>query len=270
MRLFRIALSALFVLVTALFLFTNLREKASGKDIGPTISCPQEVLELSVSDGEDLLLSGITAEDKQDGDLTDHILIQGTSRQIADNTVDITYLVFDSDGNMTSATRTIRYTDYESPRFVIPQALVYNSTSAIALLDRLNAQDCIDGDITGNIRVGSLVQTNDSDIYTTEVQVTNSFSDTARLTLPIVVYASTGLRPVITLSEYLVYLDQGAAFNPRSYLKSVTTAMGQLLDTADIQIEGSVTTDIPGTYTIIYRYPYEGATGLTALTVVVE
>lgn len=270
MRLFRILLAVLLILVTALFGFTVFREKASGKNVSPVISCPEEVLELSVADSEGALLTGITASDKQDGDLTGHILIQGMSRQITDNMTSVTYLVFDSDGNSASARRTVRYTDYVSPRFTITQSLVYNSTSDIGLLDRLNAVDCIDGDITNNIRVSSLSDTTDPEIHTIDVQVTNSFSDTARLTLPIVIYSSNAARPVITLTDYLVYLERDAAFSASRYLRSVETNRGELLSTTDIQIENSVNTSVPGTYIVTYRYPYEGTTALAVLTVVVE
>lgn len=270
MRAFKLFLITLLVLVTALFGFTQFREKASGKDIGPTISCPQEVLDVSVNDGEDALLAGITAKDKQDGDLTDHILIQGVSRQITDNMTQITYLVFDSDGNSASATRTIRYTDYEHPRFTISQSLVYSSSASIALLDRLQAVDCIDGDITNNIRVSSLTATNDPEVYTIDVQVTNSLSDTARLTLPLVVYNATSSHAVINLTDYLIYLDQGASFSAKKYLDSVLTAREEECDLSEIKIEGSVNTAVPGTYMVYYRYPYEGTTALAVLSVVVQ
>lgn len=269
MRVFKLLLITLLILVSGLYGFTVIQEKASGKNTGPSISCPTEVLELSVLDGEAALLADVTASDKQDGDLTSHILIQGKSHQITDNTTTVTYLVFDSHGNSASATRTIRYSDYEPPRFSIRESLVYNSSSSIALLDRLNAQDCIDGDITGHIRVSSLNSTGDSDIFTVNVQVTNSFSDTARLTLPIVVYSTTATRPTIQLTDYLVYLDRGASFSANHYLKSVETSKGVALDLSEIKVEGSVNTAVPGTYTVYYRYPYEGTTALAVLTVVV-
>lgn len=271
MKVFKIILLTLLAAVTAVYGFTAVQEKASGRNIGPTLSCPSEVLELSVNDGNDVLLAGVTASDKQDGDLTSHILIQGKSRQITDSMTEITYLVFDSDGNSASATRSIRYTDYESPKFAINQSLVYSSAVSIALLDRISALDCINGDITSYIRVGSsLASTGDPEIYTVDVQVTNSLSDTSRLTLPVVVYSSTSVHPVIKLTEYLIYLGQGSAFNAKSYLSSVESPRGEILSTADVTIEGSVNTAVPGTYMIYYRYPYEGTTALAVLTVVVQ
>lgn len=270
MRLFKLLLLALLIIVAALFGYTTFQERASGVTVGPTISCPQEVLEISVLDSQETLLSGITAKDKQDGDLTDHIMIQGFSRQITDNETSVSYLVFDSDGNFASATRTVRYTDYVSPRFVILEGLVYTGSQSIPLLDRLNATDCIDGDITHNIRVGAMTATADPEIYTVQVQATNSFSDTAWLTLPLVVYSTSGYHPEIILSDYLVYLNQGDSFRPRSYLQSVELNREDTGDLADVTVSGTVDTAVPGTYMVIYRYPYEGTTSLAVLTVVVE
>lgn len=274
MRVLKLLLAATLVVVTLLYGFTTFQNTVSGRNEGPTISCPQEVLEVSVQDPESVLRSGITAQDKQDGDLTSRILIQGVSRQITDQMTKVTFLVFDSDGNSASVTRTIRYKDYTKPHFVISQPLVYYNASSIALLDRLQAVDCIDGDITNAVRVSSLETTNDPEIYTTNVQVTNSLSDTARLTLPLVIYATTARRPEILLTDSLVYLKQGTAFRPQAYLSNVVlptvSPAGQTADLSKVQITGSVNTSVPGTYLVHYRYPYEDTAALTVLTVVVE
>lgn len=270
MRLFKLLLLSLLIIVTALFGYTTFQDRVSGVNVGPTLSCPQEVLEISVLDPQEALLSGITARDKQDGDLTDHILIQGFSRQITDSLTTVSYLVFDSDGNSASATRSVRYTDYVSPRFVVWESLVYSTNQSIALLDRMGATDCIDGDITNSIRVGAMTATADPEIYTTQLQVTNSFSDTARLTLPLVVYSATGYHPQIELSDYLVYLNQGDSFRPRDYLRSVNLPLEETGSLSDVTVSGTVDTAVPGTYMVIYRYPYEDVTALAVLTVVVE
>ncbi len=271
MKLFKLLLITLLTLVTVLFGYDTFREKASGRQDGPTITCSDEVLTLSVSDGEEVLLSGVTAKDKQDGDLTGHILIQGVSRQITeDNMTTVTYLVFDSDGNAASVTRNIRYTDYTKPRFTISEALTYAGTQNIALLDRLQAIDCIDGDITNNIRVSSMTTTGDPEIYTIDVQVTNSFSDTSRLTLPLVIYSTYTSRPVIHLTDYLVYLNRGASFHSRQYLKEVELSRYETGEISDVKIESKVDTSTPGTYMVYYRYYNEGNASLAVLTVVVE
>ena len=269
MRLLKLLLIALLVVVGALYGFTEARALLSDADVPPQISGTETLLEISVADGEEALLAGLTASDRQDGDLTDKIMIRGVSRLVTNDTAKVYYIVFDSDGNAASASRMIRYVDYEKPHFKLSRALVYTQDEDITLLDRLTVQDVVDGDITDSVRVSSLAPTSDPEIKTVAVQVTNSMGDTARLTLPIVTYSGAELRPRIMLKEYLVYLNQGDAFDARSYVAIVSTTDGQG-STRDVQITDTVDTGTPGTYYVYYRYYHNYTVGLCVLTVVVE
>lgn len=269
MRILKMLLIALLAVVGVLFALTTVNQRFSGAKVPPAIQCGSELLEVSVQDGDDVLLSGVTATDKQDGDLTGKILIQGISKLISNDTAKITYLVFDSDGNAASCTRQIRYTDYERPHFTIQKALVYTENEDIQLLDRLTAEDVVDGDLTDAIRVSTLSASSEPEVRNVTVQVTNSMGDTARLTLPLVVYSGTVVRPEVVLREQLVYLQQGASFRAEDHLSAVSTPIGPG-NTGDVQISGQVDTSAPGTYYVYYRYPYSATSGLSVLTVVVE
>ena len=121
------------------------------RDIPPEISCPNEVLEISALDTEEDLLVGVTAKDKQDGDLTDRITVAGISKLITNDTAKVTYLVFDRDNNMASCVRRIRYVDYHRPTFEVTEPLVYSTTEEVAMLARLKAIDVVDGDIVYDV-----------------------------------------------------------------------------------------------------------------------
>ena len=270
MKILKISTIILLVLVMALFCVTSLFLQRSGTDVGPTISCDSDTLEISVADDETVLLTGVTARDKQDGDLTDQILIQGVSKFITDSTARVTYLVFDSDGNMASTSRYIRYTDYTAPHFSITSPLIYSSSESIALLDRVQATDAIDGDITDSIRVSNLVATSDAEIYTVDLLVTNSMGHTATVTLPIILESNSASRPDVYLTDYLVYLEKGSAFSASSYLQSVEAPNGQTCRLSDVQVTGLVDTNVPGTYMVYYRYYQDSMVGTAVLTVVVE
>ena len=269
MRILKIALIALLVVVSILFCVTTANRYLSGSHIPPTIQCASDTLEVSVLEDESAYLAGVTASDKQDGDLTGRILIQGISKLITNDTAKVSYIVFDRDGNAATASRMVRYTDYERPTFTVNQPLVYTENQDIRLLDRVNAKDCMDGDITQSIRVSSMAATADPEVQTVTVQVTNSMGDTAQQLLPLVVYSGTVVRPDVLLTDYLIYLEQGDSFDPSRYLVSVNTPIGPG-NTGDVQITGSVDTSVPGTYFVYYRYPYSITVGLTVLTVVVE
>ncbi len=269
MRTLKILLITLLVLVGTVFCLTSLSQSITGRNVGPVLECESDTLDISVTDSQEVLLSGLRATDRQDGNLTDRIQIQGVSKLISDDTAKVTYLVFDSDGNMASLTRRIRYTDYSRPRFSVKEPLRYSANASIQLLDRLQVLDSIDGDITSDVRVSALSATSDPEIYTVSLQVTNSMGDTARVTLPVILESGTSARPRVELKSYLVYLSRGDSFQAGDYFSSASAA-GSALSASDVEISGKVDTATAGTYMVYYRC-YDNATvGTAVLTVVVE
>lgn len=269
MKLFKIILAVLLVAVTVLFGISTVRTSLSGKDIGPTITCSGDTLEVPVGAGSEELLAGVTASDPQDGDLTAKVRVLAISKFTTPGEAKVTYVVFDSDHNMASFTRQLRYTDYVSPVFSIVHPLVYGQNANIELLDRIRVTDVIDGDITYSVRVSPRRTTSDPEVYSVDVQVTNSMGDTAKLTLPIICQESTLNRAEVRLNSYLIYLDVGSAFDPNAYLASVMTPNGYGF-LYDVDISGTVDTSVPGTYNVFYAYRDENCSGTAILTVVVQ
>lgn len=269
MKLLKLILIILTVVLIVLYGVTFIGQRFSGKQDAPEITCADGLLEISVHDPEAALLTGISATDKQDGDLTGKVQVLSISKLITNNTAKVTYMVFDSHGNMDTLVRQIRYSDYSRPVFAIKRPLIYAKNEAIALLDRLQVTDVIDGDITESVRVSALSATSDSEVHTVSLQVTNSMGDTTRITLPVILQEGTSYRPDIRLSTYLTYINAGDAFNAQSYVTSVTTMEGSV-NPSTVQITSSVDTSTAGTYYVYYRYPFNGTMGLSILTVVVQ
>lgn len=269
MRLTRILLVLVFLAVAAVYTVQDMALRFSTADVPPTLTCGEGILDISVKEDESALLSGVTATDAQDGDLTDQVLVSGISKLLPGNTAKVTCVVFDSDDNMATLTRTIRYTDYQLPRFYLSEPLVYTVMDEIELLDRLHARDVVEGDITGSIRVSRTEYTDDPEVNTIDVQITNSMGDTAYLTIPAILYQDTEPRPLVSLSTYLVYLNKGVSFDAESYLMDVTFE-DEPLKTDKVEITGQVDTNAPGTYMVFYRCTHGGTTGTAILTVVVE
>ena len=271
MKTLRILLMLTLVAVTALYGFSTVSLRIQGADIGPVLTCDTDSLDISVSDDEAVLLQGVTATDKQDGNLSDRILISSISKMVG-GSARVHYLVFDSDNNAATLTRTIRYTDYVSPRFQIREPLIYSGSQPVALLDRIMVDDALDGDITGSVRVSYLNETEIASVYTVDLQVTNSAGDTARVTLPII-RQSTYTNGQVLLDSYLIYLRQGASFNPRNHLTGVVIGSGATEtegDLQDVTIFGTVDTSTPGCYHVFYTYHKDNTIIQSALTVVVE
>ena len=244
----------------------------------PEISFLNEEIEVSVSVTEAELLSGVTARDSRDGDVTGSLVVEGISELAQDHTATVTYAAFDKAGNVAKARRTLRYTDYESPRFSLSAPLGFRSGTSFNVLNYVGAVDVIDG--TLDDRVKATLVSRDSSItaegvHQVEFRVTNSMNDTVYLTVPVEVYPSAAYNATVELSENLVYLEKGARFDPNSYLKTLRVS-GDLIDLKSYSDKVSVTTSsdvstgTPGTYSVAYTVKYGGYTGYTRLIVVVE
>ena len=269
MRALKHTILILLAVLSAAYIATLIYQGSSTRHDPPVISCPDGILEVSASDDESVLLAGVTALDPQDGDLTDRIIVGGISKLISKDTAKVTFMVFDSDDNMGKLVRYIRYTDYHRPQFSIVKPLAFSSTKEVSLLDRLKAEDVVDGDVSSRIRVSTLASTDNSDVYDITIQVTNSMGDTAWLKLPVLVQETDPLRPVIELSSYLIYQDVGSSFDAMSYVSGLTVA-GSAEAVSKVSVSSNVDTSVAGTYRVMYSYSSGSATGIAILTVVVQ
>lgn len=260
---------ALFVLTLLAFCGLRIYRRLTVDVTPPVITCSTDSIDVSVTAGDEALLQGVMASDDRDGDLTDQILIKGVSPSLTDSSAQVTYIVFDSANNMATVTRTVRYTDYEAPRFALSQPLVYPAGQTVTLLDRLTASDVLDGDISSGIRITSQnVINSQPGVYSVTAQVDSRLGNSVVLPLKVVITA--GGPQLITLSDYLVYLPRGSAFDAAGYIQSVTAPDGTALSAGQVSIESPVDTSVPGTYHVGYSVTAQGQSYTVYLAVVVE
>ena len=253
MRILRMLTAALLAVTAVLYIGNGLFARLSGREVGPVIECPEEVLEVSIHDGEQALLTGVTARDDQDGDLTDRVMVGGVSKLIGGDRAKVTCMVFDSDDNMASLVRQVRYTDYRRPRISLKAPLVFADEKEAKLLEQVEVTDVLDGDLSEKARVSTLWATEDEGVYSATVLVTNSMGDTAMVEVPVLIGRSGG----ILLRRQVIYLQQGEAFDPKAALAS---------DATGVQIQSEVDTAKAGCYWV----RYSRGDALAILTVVVE
>lgn len=269
MRILKVAAVVIFVLSLGFYLWADIQYKKEQNTDFPTITAQEETLEVSVDDGKEALLQGLTAQDETDGDLTDEIMVTSISHFLEKGTVNVKYVVFDSHNNAASLTRKVRYTDYHSPEFSLKKAPVYTVGTAFDLTKFVQVTDCIDGDITDRVRVISNMVNNFSvGIYPLVLEVSNSCGDTAQISL-LVRYVSEDMDVNVNLSRYIVYLEQGEDFDPMHWVSSVTDKDGNALKKEDLEVQGTLDTQTPGTYSLVYSYDDGKQTGQSAITVVV-
>lgn len=252
----------------------------------PVISIAEGIPEVSVQD-EAALLEGITAADDTDGDVTGSLLVESITMNDTSGLATVHYAAFDRAGNVSKASRQVRYTDYESPRFALSSALAFASGSSFDVLNIITAQDVLDGNITHRIRATSLDDVSISSLGTHDVEfrVTNSLGETVRLTLPVEVYAAGSHSAAVQLSDYLIYLPVGSSFDAEDYLVSFSRGSTDvdltdgMPDGYSLTLSGDVDTHTPGVYSIGYTVSfttenYGGEdtvySGYTKLIVVVE
>ncbi len=267
-------LLGLAVIVGVAFGLTLWEEMSSDINRSPEISFSEDVITVSVTDGDEALLEGVTATDPEDGDVTDSVVIEGLSEFDDDLSREVTYVAFDSNNNVTKATRTIYYSDYTSPVIELTSELKVTVGEQINIQDCVTVSDVLDGNITNLLQITeSNYDRYTAGEYSVTLRVTNSAGDTTEQAFTIeCVEASEATSVGIILTTYSVTLDEGADFDPEDYLDSVTgrDRYGELLTVDDVKITDPVNTSEPGTYTVIYTLTGDGETGTTRLTVIVN
>lgn len=254
----------LIALCLVLFLGYRTVDRIREDSEAPKIEMDAQLLEISVQAPRGSLLRGITAVDDVDGDVTDSLLVESISLVDRDGTISVSCAAFDSAGNVTKAQREVRYTDYESPKLTLSAPLAYTYGSNFDILTTVGATDVLDGDIQHRVRATALEETSIAELGTHDVQfkVTNSLGDTTTLVLPVEVYSPETYNAELTLTEYLVYLSVGTAFDPEDYLDEFLL-LGETTDLTEglpadftLRTRGQVQTRVPGTYAVEYRVVY--------------
>lgn len=287
------------VVAIVLFGIYFYREILHKDQTGPVFKMENEVIEISVQDGEEQLLQGITATDAADGDVTNSIIVEAVSPFTGTGHRIVTYAVFDSDNHVTHAKRELRYKDYTPPRFYFDKPLSY-PMNATNLLNGIHAEDCIDGDISRNIRMVSENELDTAHVgdYNARLKVSNSAGGVSYLPVTIEIYdASVHYKtPQIKLNEYIVYVEKGSDFDEYDYLDSLyvngtdyafvedgseesygtwrdsQTESDRTVSYERVDVDGDVNTTITGCYEINYSFEdnvFDTGIGSTRLYVVV-
>lgn len=268
MKQLRITILALLALSLVLLgVSSGIRLLAKDRTL-PVIECAQQELRVSVAEGKEALLQGVTASDSRDGDLTDSIVVEQITGTGTPGKVTVTYAVADSDHHVASCQRTVVYTDYVSPRFSLSLPLIYEVGDSLQVRDRLGASDMIDGSLTDRVKLNtSSLSTSYVGAFPITMEVTNSLGDTATLTLDVEVQEDHVYgTPEIQLNRYLVYIDAVDEFDAAAYIDDVT-------DGEDYNVISQLPEDglKQGVNQVRYFCTNErGLTGSTTLYVIVE
>ncbi len=268
--------------------------------VAPVITLATDELHVSVTDAKKLY-EGVNAYDDVDGDVSAAVVIESISDIDENNRCEITYAAFDASGNVSKASRTLVYTDYQKPRFLLKDALYFIDTSSPDVLSIVGAFDVLDGDLSHKVKanlISDTISLSYPGIHQVEFRVTNTMGDTVHLELPVDVVQADSYNAYVYLSDYLIYLKKGETFDVRDYMDyfrvgstkyslkereegvrvyidnyvnpAYDTAPGVLIN---VDTEHDVNTQVPGVYSATYTVSMTRGTtytGFCRLHVVVE
>ena len=262
---------------------------------GPVISGGGDRIEVSIRDGEDVLMEGITAMDAKDGDVTDSLIVEKISNFYDNNLRTVTYAAFDSDNHISKVEREISYKDYTGPRFELSGSLRFRAGENVNIDKIVTAQDCLDGDLSSKIkiRMETTISNRMIGFYQVDYVVTNSAGDTEVLPIEIEIYEPVNNEVELNLDRYLIYYDGKEpeytdylvnirrgnleyAFEGTEAAENLTTetteeteetedevtseeteSASQIIPKSRVRVESLVDASQPGVYPVYYHYTEE-------------
>lgn len=285
MRRVRVLISLVFVIACAVCAGYVVKVKMVEDSKPPVITCDEDTITISVEDEESALLEGIHAKDNRDGDITDSVRVSSMTHFVNGKRT-VTYVVFDKANNVGTLERTVEYSDYTSPRIYMekPLRFIMNASGELDLSECYTAEDCLDGDITNQVRV--LMNENyyymQEGIHELTLQVNNSAGDVCSIPMELQIAYTDDEdekeKEYPALSKYIVYTSVNEKIKPTAYLTGISKngVEYEFEDISspskdDIKITSNVDYETPGVYTVEYSYKAAGAKkAVTKLYVVVE
>ena len=264
---------------------------------GPVFQMDSRTIEVSVKDGQEALVKGLTATDAKDGDISDSIIVESIGPFTGTGSRIVNYAALDSDNHVTHIKREMVYTDYEPSRFHLSRPLTF-AMNTVNILNGISVEDSIDGDLTRNVRMMSDSEIDTAHVgeYSARLKATNSAGGISYLPVTVEIYDASVFHrlPLLNLKEYVAYVEKGADFDERDYLTSIVingtsyslteeegtyensvAAQGEMRKTISydmVDIESEVDTDVTGYYEVLYTFEdtiFETGTGKVRLYVVV-
>ncbi|MCR2822787.1 immunoglobulin-like domain-containing protein [Lederbergia panacisoli] len=194
-------------------------------------------------------LSGVTAKDNVDGNITKSIKVTGSVNMKKAGKYKLTYTVSDKAKNKATVVRTITVKkDTVKPTISgTSNKTVYIGTS-FNPKSGVTAKDNVDGNITKNIKVTGSVNMKKAGKYKLTYTVSDKARNKATVVRTITVKKDT-VKPTISgTSNKTVYI--GTSFNPKSGVTAKDNVNGNI--TKNIKVTGSVNMKKVGKYKLTY------------------
>lgn len=194
----------------------------------PTISITDSGLVYRAGDDESVLLTGVTANDKKDGDVTDSIIIEGMVMSEDNDYIKVCYVAKDKNNNIAKAHRIVTYIPAEGE-------------------NKPSADDGRQPETEGSKKDEGEEESKPSQNGSGTGGQTGSESGSEAATQPI----SPGSNPVLTLKYTEVTLKAGNRFNVAAHVADISDDKDDASTLfRRIIADGNINTDVVGDYKI--------------------
>ncbi|MCX0365311.1 DUF5011 domain-containing protein [Clostridium perfringens] len=211
-------------------------------------------------------MAGVTAEDKEDGNLTDKVkVIKNDVNTDIPGKYEVVYEVTDNQGATSTKTITVTVLSNDAPVISGTDNISIKEGDAFDPMAGVTATDTEDGNVTDKIKVEGSVDVNKPGKYELTYTVTDSDGNTTTVKRVVTVIANEV--PVIDATDKTIKV--GDTFDPMAGVTAEDKEDGNLTDKVKV-IKNDVNTDIPGKYEVVYEVTdNQGATSTKTITVTV-
>ena len=209
-------------------------------------------------------LTGVTAKDNVDGNITKNIKISGTVNTKKSGIYKLTYTVSDKAKNRRVVTRTITIIDNIKPVISGAKDIQINLGDQFSALAGVSASDNNDGNITSAIRVTGSVNVNKAGTYPVTYTVTDKSGNVSSVKRKVTVIDKVS--PVFSGIKDL-QINFGEDFNPLTGISASDNSDGDI--TSAIQINGSVNVNKAGSYSLTYSVTDQSGNTVSASRTVI-
>lgn len=192
-------------------------------------------------------LTGITAKDNVDGNITKNVKVSGTLNTKKSGIYKLTYTVSDKAKNKTIVTRTITVIDNIKPSILGAKDAQINLGDKFNALAGISASDNNDGDVTSAIRVAGSVNIKKAGTYSLTYSVTDQSGNVASIIRKVTVIDK--ISPTLSGIKD-IQINFGQDFQPLAGIAASDNSDGDI--TSFIQVSGSVDVNKAGTYSLTY------------------
>ncbi|MGX5748118.1 immunoglobulin-like domain-containing protein [Bacillus toyonensis] len=225
------------------------------KDEVPVLTAPTKTT-INVGDKFDPM-AGVSATDKEDGDITSKVTVDGSVNASKPGTYELTYTVLDSKGHTVIAKQTVTVkqkveTTNEAPVLTVPFSTTLRVGEEFDPMAGVSASDKEDGNLTNKIKYKGNVDTSKPGKYIVEYWVVDSKGVNATATQSVIVKENEetpDMEPKLTVPTRTT-INVGDKFNPLSGVKAIDNEDGDITD--KVTVDGSVDASKPGTYELTY------------------